>query len=67
MSVTVRVTSIWLVVFLSFVALKTAYNYLVRGYIDLRQAALWELVVLPVGITLVVLAICWVEGRRRRS
>lgn len=69
LSFTIRVVSIWLFVFISFGAMKTAYDYVVRGYIDLRRAALWELVVLPVGITLVVLLICGVERllRSRRQ
>jgi hypothetical protein len=57
-----RFLRLWLLVFLSYSALKFIFNLLVMGWIDLRWTALLELLCLPLGQTLVF----WVVTRRVR-
>ena len=43
----------WLVLFLSYLIIKLGFNWAAFGWIDLRQKALLELLLVPLGQSLV--------------
>lgn len=53
---------IWLVMFFAFALIKVAFNLLVLGWVDIRPAAFQELLVLPLGQSIVF----WFVTRRSR-
>jgi hypothetical protein len=57
-----RFIRLWLAVFFSYVLIKFLFNLAVFGWIDLRDVALLELVVLPLGQAVVF----WFITRRVR-
>lgn len=54
---------LWLVMAFSFVLIKLLFNFVVLGWVDLRSNAFKELLVLPLGQSIVF----WIITRRRRS
>jgi hypothetical protein len=54
---------LWLLMFFSYAVLKLLFDLAVMSYIDLRKAALVQLIVLPFGQTLVF----WIVTRRART
>lgn len=53
---------LWLVLFLSYTALKVVFNAAFLGWIDLRPAFFWEITAVPVGQSLIV----WLVARGSR-
>ena len=53
---------LWLVLLLSFTALKVVFNAVFLGWIDLRPAFFYEIAVLPAGQSLIV----WLVARGSR-
>jgi hypothetical protein len=53
---------LWFVLFFSYVCLRVAYDLLLKGWLDLRPVALLDLLVVPLGQSLVV----WSISRARR-
>ena len=49
-----RFLRLWLVLFFSYALLKVLFNLLLWGWIDLRPTALYELLFLPLGQTVVL-------------
>ena len=43
---------LWFFLFITFLAMKIVFNLLVYGWIDLRQGAILEVLVLPLGQSL---------------
>jgi hypothetical protein len=54
---------LWLVMAISFVLVKILFNFVVLGWVDLRSTAFKELLVVPLGQSLVF----WVITRRSRA
>lgn len=54
---------LWLVMAFSFLLIKLLFNFVVLGWVDLRSTAFKELLVLPLGQSIVF----WVITRRRRT
>ncbi|MBI4516406.1 MAG: hypothetical protein HY699_11395 [Deltaproteobacteria bacterium] len=54
---------LWFVLFFSYLLIKFVFNLIVLDWIDLRRAALQELLVLPLGQSVVFWLITW----RRRA
>jgi len=54
---------LWLVMAFSFVLIKILFNLLVLGWVDIRPAAFQELLLLPLGQSVVF----WFVTRRSRS
>ena len=54
---------LWLLLFLSYATLKVIFNVVYLGVIDLRPVFFWEVVVLPIGQSLIV----WLVARGRRQ
>lgn len=53
---------IWLLLMLSYFGVKMAFNVGVMGYIDLRPAAFYELLLVPLGQAVFL----WFVTRRQR-
>ena len=53
---------LWIVMAFSFVSVKILFNLVVLGWVDLRPTAFKELLVLPLGQSIVF----WFVTRRRR-
>ena len=54
---------LWFLLFFSYVGLKFAFNLAVMGYVDLRPAAFSELLLVPLGQSLIL----WLVTRRGRQ
>ena len=54
---------LWVVMAFSFVSVKILFNLIVLGWVDLRPTAFKELLVLPLGQSLVF----WIVTRRSRA
>lgn len=52
---------LWFVLAFAYFTIKLSFNLVVRGWIDLRPQAFWELAVLPLVQSLVL----WIVARRR--
>ena len=53
---------LWFVLFFSYLTIKCLFNLIVLGWVDIRLAAFQELLILPLGQSLVF----WLVTRRRR-
>ncbi len=66
LALALRILSLWLFVSITFLILKLGFNYVFRGFLDLRKVAILEYVLLPVGLTFVYGFAIWFENRRAR-
>lgn len=61
-----RMLSLWLFLFVTYLILKFGFNYVFRDFVDLRRIAILEYVLLPIGLTFVCGFAIWFEKRRER-
>ena len=54
---------LWLFLFMSYLAIKLSFNLAYYGWLDLRKVALAELLILPLGQSVVF----WLLTRRRKN
>lgn len=59
-----RLLILWLALLILYAIVHTAYDVVARGYIDLRWAAIWELLVVPSALAPLMLLTCALEQRR---
>ena len=58
-----KLLRLWVVLLLAYLGTKFVLNLALFGWIDVRPAAAWELLIIPVGQALVL----WVVSERARG